>query len=175
MDANPVEPTKSKAAWDELKLFEDIIARYDGHTFKVKGWAIGVATAIVVFGFATHAALWMTLPGAALALLGVYTVELLFRRVQKTFVKRANTVEIYLRGGSKVYDGPKISDTATQTEGVCKFFLGQCWHPGVWLQYVVLFFVVAGMLWCVNEKAGSPMTEPKEKTALNLQSAGSNP
>ena len=93
-----------KNLWEELKLLQPIIDKFDGFTYGIKNWFITILVAISGYAIANKpAVLWINL----FLVLAFYLFEVIYRLGHASFLKRAREIEEILRGQRKFAESDK--------------------------------------------------------------------
>ena len=136
----PLSADQRTVALFEIERMQEIVARHEGYTFKIRGWLYTVLAALTAALY-TQA---VNLAPLAYFLLAFMTIvlflawELVQRAPKRCAINRVREIEIQLRADTG-YDGPKIADS----------FVQRNYHPLaeamivlVWLPYVLSIIVV---------------------------------
>jgi hypothetical protein len=108
----PLTSTQLENARFEIERLQDIVARHEEHTFKIRGWLYTVLGALTVSLYTESIAL----APLAFSELCIVTIalflawELVQRSPKRKAIDRVRDVEKMIRLDS-TYDGPKIADT----------------------------------------------------------------
>ena len=138
-----LSPTQVETARFEIERLQDIIARHEEHTFKIRGWLYTVLGALTVSLYTTAIGL-EPLPFAELAGLTIllfFVWELVQRGPKRNAIERVRAIEEMIRT-DKTYDGPLIADTFIHSKydptAEAKISL-------MWLPYFVAVLAVAAL------------------------------
>ncbi len=103
---------RKDVALEELKILQEIIARHDDISFKIKGWCVTLITAIIL---AIKSGKFSISVSSGLVLLGGISilflwVDIIYRVAEDRAISRSREVERLIRDHI-VYDGPQIAES----------------------------------------------------------------
>ena len=103
---------RTEIALEELKILQQIVARHDDLSFKIKGWCVTLVTAIILaiksdkYSISVSSGLSL-LFGISLLFLWI---DVIYRVAEDRAISRSRQVERLIRDHI-VYDGPKIAES----------------------------------------------------------------
>lgn len=90
-----MEVETKKQLWEELKLLQVIVNKFDEFTFRIKNWFIITFTALNSYAVAHHRSQWVLLSLFTVPLF--YVFEAMYRVPHGDFLERLREVEKYIR------------------------------------------------------------------------------
>src|SRR5262245_60538658 len=106
-----ISPDQRTTALFEIERLQEIIARHEEHTFKIRGWLYAVLAALTL-GLYTESVDLAPLAYSELAIIVIllfFAWELVQRAPKRVAIDRVSLIEAELRGNG-LYDGPLIAN-----------------------------------------------------------------
>lgn len=94
--------------WDELKMLQPIIDKFDDYSFRIKNWFITIFTAVAGYSFVQYELKTVFINFFVIIIF--YSYEVCYRAAHADFLKRAKEIQEWLRNENlpDKYDSPYL-------------------------------------------------------------------
>jgi len=140
MNTNSIRST----ATEELKLLSSIIGRIESAIYQKQGWLFTLITGLALALLKDDPLLsrgQFAIVSASITII-FFIADIVQRVPIHRAIKRSKSIEAYLSGQKSDYDGPKISESLGQGEGIKDAF-SFFWKIRIWAPYVGILIVIA--------------------------------
>jgi hypothetical protein len=95
-----MEKDIERALWEELKILQTIIDKFDGFSFQIKNWFLAIFAAITGYAVVNNDTilLWINF----LIIITCYIYEIIYRIKHMNFLERSREIQKWLRENNDV-------------------------------------------------------------------------